>query len=70
MDRLSEYVKGIKKQIEEIPKGKSPSKSAKAGTSEGSKNESKGKHPYIVGIIGGAPCVNLISQEAFKREIA
>lgn len=67
--RLDEYVKGCKKEKEEPPKGKSPSKTLDAETSDEVKKESKWKGTYISTITKGAPCENLHSKGTMKWKI-
>lgn len=68
--KLFEYVKGIKKEREDSPKSKSPSKVADAGTSGGDRETKKGKCPYISTIMGGAPQSNLSFKGTIKRNIS
>ena len=58
-----------KRDREESPKGKSPSKTADARNSKGSKEASKAKHFYIVVVAEGAPRENLPSKRTMKRKI-
>lgn len=67
--RISEYVKGGKREREEAPKSNSPSKVVDVGTSGEDKGTSKGKHQYIVIITRGAPRENIQSKETMKRKI-
>lgn len=67
--RLAKYVSGGKQDIEESPKGKSPSKTMMTDTSRENKETNKGKRPYISAIIRGAPQATLPSKGTKKRTI-
>lgn len=66
---MDDYVKGGKRDREESHKGKSPSKSVDARTSNESKEANKGKRLCIISIIGGAPQTNLPYKRTMKRKI-
>lgn len=66
---LSKYVKKGKKEKEESPKGKSPSKFAEVGTNDEDKKPSKGKRQYIADITIWAPRSNLQYKGKMKRKV-
>lgn len=63
------YVKWAKREREEHPKGKSPSKIAKVWTSGEDKEANKGKPSYIATITRGAPREKLSSKGTMKKNI-
>lgn len=66
---IDQVCQGGKIYREESPKGKSPSNTTDVGTSDESKEDDKGKYPYIASITGGAPQENISSKGIMKRYI-